>query len=83
MTWRVADPQGCFNDWANSKSDEDRERLLEGLADLANRPHDELPGFRLTARSPMNRWTIVASTLVVIRVYEPAGVFDLVDLRDL
>ena len=83
MTWRVADPQGCFDDWASGKGDQDRERLLGGLADLADRPRDELPGFRLTARSPMNRWTIIDSTLVVIRVYETAGVFDLVDLRDL
>lgn len=83
MTWRVADPQGCFDEWASGKSDQDRERLLGGLSDLADRPVDELPGFRLTARSPMNRWTIISSTLVVIRVYEPAGVLDLVDLRDL
>ncbi|MCY4516040.1 MAG: hypothetical protein OXB99_02245 [Acidimicrobiaceae bacterium] len=83
MTWRVADPQGCFDEWAGGKSDQVRERLLRGLADLADRPLDELPGFRLTARSPMNRWTIIGSTLVVIRTYETAGVLDLVDLREL
>lgn len=83
MTWRVADPLRCFDEWADGKSDQERERLLVGLADLADRPRDELPGFRLTARSPMNRWTIIGSTLVVIRTYETAGVLDLVDLRDL
>ena len=31
----------------------------------------------------MNRWTIIGLTLVVIWAYETAGVFELVDLRDL
>lgn len=57
--------------------------MLVGTAELADRPLDELPGFRPAARSPMNRWTIIGLTLVVIWAYETAGVFELVDLRDL
>jgi len=79
----MADPRGCFDAWAEGKDDLQRSSLLEGLIDLAERPLTELPGIRSTGRSPMSRWMLIASTVVVIHVYESQGWFDLVDLRDL
>ncbi len=37
---------------------------------------------RAIGQSPMNRWTIIGSTVVFIRVYESTGVIDLMDLQD-
>ncbi len=82
MPWRVADPLRCFDSWADGKSDQQRLRLLEGLAELADQPLTELPGIRSAGRSPMSRWTIIESTVVHIHVYESKGWLDLVDLRD-
>ncbi len=78
----MADPRGCFDSWAEGKSDLHRSSLLEGLIDLADRPLTELPGIRSAGRSPMSRWALIESTVVVIHVYEGQGWFDLVDLRD-
>ena len=82
MSWRVMDPRGCVDIWAVGKSDQERLRLLEGIADLADRPLAELPGLRSVSQSPMSRWTIIGSTVVYIRVYESIGVFDLMGLQD-
>lgn len=78
----MADPRGCFDAWAEGKGDQQRSSLIEGLIELADRPLTELPGIRSTGRSPMSRWTLIESTVVVIHVYESQGWFDLVDLRD-
>ena len=82
MSWRVADPSRCYRLWADGKDSEDQILLVAGLIELADRPLSELPGLRVAGRSPMNRWTIIGSTAVIIRVYESIGLFDLVDLRD-
>ena len=82
MPWCVADPGGCLDLWADNKSEQERLRLLDGIAELADRPLTELPGRRVLGSSPMNRWEAVGTTAVFIRVYESAGLFDLVDLQD-
>lgn len=82
MPWRVMDPYGCVDTWAIGKSDEERLRLLDGIADLADRPLTELPGLRAVGQSPMSRWSIIGSTVVFVHVYEGIGVFDLMDLQD-
>lgn len=82
MTWRVADPNGCYDHWAEHRSPQERLRLLEGIAELADRPTTVLPGIRFPGRSPMSRWAVVESTTVVIHVYESVGCFDLVDIRE-
>ena len=83
MSWRVADPNRCYRLWAEGKGSEEQLQLAGGLIELADRPLTELPGYRVAGRSPMNRWTIIGSTVVIIRVYESIGLFDLVDLRDI
>ncbi len=86
MTWRMGDLGDCFDVWAVGKSDHDRFLLLEGLLELADRPLTELPGDQVPDRSSMLRFkridTSLESTLVLIRVYEAQGVFDVIDLRD-
>ena len=82
MTWRVADPHGCFDMWADGKSHRQRLHLLDGIVELASCPLTELPSRRVLGRSPMNRWEAVGSTAVFIRVYESIGLFDLTDLQD-
>lgn len=82
MSWRVMDPRGCVDMWAIGKSGQDRLRLLNGIADLADRPLSQLPGLRAIGQSPMSRWAIIGSTVVFMRVYESSGVFDLMDLQD-
>ncbi len=31
---------------------------------------------------PMRRWALIAGTRVAIRVYEPQGKFDVIDIED-
>ena len=87
MPWRVGDLGDCYDDWAVGKSDEERIRLLAGLFELTDKPLTELPGAWLPGRSPMYRWAIVESTLepalVLMRVYESQGVFDVIGLEDI
>lgn len=83
MPWRVAQIDEPLDAWASGKSEQERLRLLSGLVDLADRPLTELPGIRVRGESPMRRWTIIGSTVVFIRVHEPAGVFDVTDLLDI
>ena len=83
MAWRLADPDRCFDRWAEDKVEQQRLLMLNGLAELADCPLTELPGLSSQGRSPMRRWVIIESTFVVIHVYESVGCFDLVDLRDL
>lgn len=64
------------------EGDSERLRLLNGIADLANRPLTELPGLRVRGQSPINRWMIVGSTVMFMHVHESVGVFDLMDLQD-
>lgn len=83
MPWRITDPSQCLDSWAEHKNHEQRMQLLNGLADLADNPTTELPGLRVIGWSPMERWTIIGSTIVVFHVYETAGVLDLAEIRDL
>lgn len=78
----MEDPQRCFDSWAEGKSAQERIRLLDGLAELADRPLTELPGLRRQGFSPMIHWTVIGSTVVYVRVYEQSGCFDLDGLRD-
>jgi len=57
--------------------------MLEDLSVLADVPLDVLPGVRVLGRGPMDRWAVAGLAVVFFRVYEPQGLFDLVDLVDL
>lgn len=83
MAWLVAQIDECFDTWAEGKTEQGRLRLLAGIIDLADRPLTELPGIRARGRSPMQRWAIIGSTVVSIRLYESVGKFDVTDLRDI
>ena len=83
MSWRIGDPDGCLDRWGASRNDDERWRLLSGLADMADSPLSTLPGARVEGRGPMNRWTIIGGTVVVFRVYEAQGHIDIVNIYDL
>ena len=56
--------------------------LVDGIAALADQPLIELPGEAELGMYPMRRWAIIAGTRVSIRVYEPQGKFDVIDIED-
>lgn len=68
--------------WRTGKSDERIAELFDGIQALAEQPLVELPGESEPGLNPMRRWAVIAGARVSIRVYEPQGKFDVIDIED-
>jgi len=74
--------RAAVNLWRTGKSAERVAELVDGILALTEQPLGELPGESEPDLNPMRRWVVIAGARVSIRVYEPQGKFDVIDIED-
>ena len=74
--------RAAVNLWCFGKTADQVSELVDGIIALADQPRTVLPGEAESGMYPMRRWALIAGTRVSIRVYEPQGKFDVVDIED-